>query len=163
VDRTLIAVDLRGDDATFVEAALALLPGTAAHLLHVAAPEPDFVGFAPGPGSVRRSVAATLRAELRALDHLVARARACGHEAACHVVRAPTTEGILAEAERVDATWIVARRRARGPALAALLGSTTQTLLRHASRPVLVLPPRELRPASPAVPGPVHAPYSRPP
>jgi nucleotide-binding universal stress UspA family protein len=141
MDRTLIAFELRADEAGFLDRALALLPGSAVHLLHVAAPEPDFVGFGPGPESVRESVAAGLRAEHAALERLVERARLCGHEAQCHLVRAPITDGILAEAEMIDAARIVARRRDRGAAAVTLLGSTTRDLLRRSTRPVLVLPP----------------------
>lgn len=141
MDRTLIAVDLRGDDRTFVERALALLPETGVELLHVAAPEPDFVGFGPGPDSVRRSLAAELREEHAALERLAEYARELGHEAEPHLVRAPTSDGILEQAERLGATRIVARRRDRGAAATALLGSTTRTLLRRSRLPVLILPP----------------------
>ena len=141
MDRTLIAVDLRGDERRFLEQALALLPGDGVELLHVAAPEPDFVGFGPGQDSVRNSVAAELRAEHAALERLVEHARGLGHEARLHLVRAPTVDGILVEAERLGATRIVARRRNRGAAAAALLGSTTRNLLRRSTVPVLVLPP----------------------
>jgi nucleotide-binding universal stress UspA family protein len=141
MDRTLIAVDLRADDGALVEEALVLLPATAIHVLHVAPPEPDFVGFGPGPPSVRRSLAAELRTEHAALERLVELARQRGHAAESHLIRAPTAEGILAEAERIGAARIVAKRRDRGLAAATILGSTTRTLLRQATCPVLVLPP----------------------
>ena len=78
---------------------------------------------------------------VEAEQRLVELARQRGHAAESHLIRAPTAEGILAEAERIGAARIVAKRRDRGLAAATLLGSTTRTLLRQATCPVLVLPP----------------------
>lgn len=56
------------------------------------------------------------------------------------VVPGPASETILAHADKADADLIVCGARGRGPFAGWLLGSTSRSLLRAASRPMLIIP-----------------------
>jgi nucleotide-binding universal stress UspA family protein len=138
----LVAVDLGPGTAALLDAAAALAgPEVRIHLVHVASPDPDFVGYEAGPPSVRDGVALELRDEHRALEALVADARGRGLDASGRLLRGPTVEVLLAEAERIGAALSIVGRHARRPLVEALVGSTARGLLRHSRLPVLVVPP----------------------
>ena len=110
------------------------------HLVHVAAPEPDFVGYQPGPPGVRQAVAESLRDERHRLDALVQRLRVDGLDVDGHLLRGVTAETILAEASRAKAAFVVVGSHARNALATALLGSTARELLRSGGIPVIVVP-----------------------
>ncbi len=69
-------------------------------LLHVAAPDPDFVGYETGPETVREHVAADLREEHRELQILADSLRDRGLRAHAVSVQGSTVETILERAAR---------------------------------------------------------------
>jgi nucleotide-binding universal stress UspA family protein len=121
-------------------AELAKALGAALWLVHVAAPDPDFVGYEPGPQSVRRSVAAELHDVHRRLQEHSAGLRADGIECTALLVQGSTPETIVREAARLEADLIVLGSHGHGAIRRALLGSVSEHVLHHAGRPVLVLP-----------------------
>jgi len=141
--KIVVAVDLAASTEAVLAGAAELARATGAELVlvHVALPEPDFVGYRAGPQSVRDALAEEFRDEHRRLEELAQRLSADGIAATPLLVRGPTVEKILAEAERVDARWIVVGTHGRGAVLEALLGSVSHDVLRKAARPVLVVPP----------------------
>ncbi len=143
MQRILVATDLTPASAAVVEQATTLAARTGAdlRLIHVARPDPDFVGYDAGPPSVREDVADELRDEHRHLEQLVDRLATRGVRASYHLTRGVTADAILAEAQRIDADLVVLGTHARGPLLEALLGSVSHDVLRSAHRPVLIVPP----------------------
>jgi len=109
-------------------------------LLHVAAPDPDFVGFDAGPQSVRDGRAEELRQEHRELQDEAQRLRDDGVQATALLVQGPTQEKIVSEAERLQVDLIVVGSHGRGAIRRALLGSVSEGLLREAPCPVLIVP-----------------------
>jgi nucleotide-binding universal stress UspA family protein len=110
-------------------------------ILHVAAPEPDFVGYAVGPGSVRDDVARDLRGSHRATETL---AEAAAARTGCSVtpltVQGVAMDAIVEHAERLGATFIVVASRAHGSIHALLVGDVVHEVLRKATVPVVVIP-----------------------
>jgi hypothetical protein len=85
--RVLACVDLTESSDRVLACARALTePEGELVILHVAAPEPDFVGYCVGPQSVREAGALELRNEHRQVQQLAA---ACA--ATCFVARAAQT------------------------------------------------------------------------
>src|SRR6186997_3216480 len=76
-------------------------------LLNVAEPEPDFVGFEPGPITVRQSVARDFKVEHQRLEDLKQRLAADIREVLALHIQGPTVEKILHEAGEQQAGWIV--------------------------------------------------------
>jgi nucleotide-binding universal stress UspA family protein len=121
-------------------AALADAFGAELTLLHVAAPDPDFVGYAVGPKSVRDSRAEELRAEHAELQTLSQALRDRGLTVHALLIEGPTVEKILEEADRVRADAIVVGSHGRGMLERVLLGSVSEGVVRGATCPVVVMP-----------------------
>ena len=117
-------------------------------LLHVAEPEPDFVGFEPGPAAVRASNALDFRAEHRQLDEYKQKLAASGVEVLALHIQGPLADKVLEEAERQGADLIVMGSHGHGALYNLLVGSVTSGVLKHARCPVLIVP---------ALPAPVAA------
>lgn len=117
--------------------------GAALWLLHVAEPDPAFVGYEAGPAVVRDAVAAEVRDRN---DDLQARARSLrerGFEVTALHVQGETARTILAEAARLDADLIVMGTHGHGAMFDLLVGSVSQAVLRDSAIPVLLVPVRE--------------------
>jgi nucleotide-binding universal stress UspA family protein len=136
------AVDFSEIPERVIEASaeLASVRGDEVLLLHVAAPDPDFVGWEAGPASVLEQRSGTLRGEHRQLQELAAALRERGFEVRAALVEGATAETIVEEAERHDARWIVVGSHGKGALKRALLGSVSENVTRHAPCPVVVVP-----------------------
>ena len=109
-------------------------------LLKVAEPEPDFVGFEPGPQTVRMAVAHDFRAEHSRLEDLKAVAEAGGLKATAMHVQGPIVDKILDQAKERGAVMIVMGSHGHGALYELLVGSITQGVLKGAKCPVVVVP-----------------------
>ena len=114
--------------------------GSPVTLLHVAAPNPDFVGLEVGPDTVRVSRAKELREEHRDLLDRAASLRERGVEAKALLVEGPTVDTILEEADRLDSDMIVIGSHGHGALYEALVGSICEGVVRRSTCPVLVVP-----------------------
>jgi nucleotide-binding universal stress UspA family protein len=138
----LAAIDFSPVSDAVVEHATRLAEafGCTLWLLHVAAPDPDFVGYEPGPQSVRHSVAAGLHDTHRRLQEQSAALRERGIDCTALLIQGSTPETIVREAERLHADLIVLGSHGHSAFRRALLGSVSEHVLHHASRPLLILP-----------------------
>jgi nucleotide-binding universal stress UspA family protein len=144
----LVAVDFSpvSDSAIEQGARLAQAFSGAVWLLHVAAPDPDFVGYDSGPPNVRQQVAHEMRDTHRRLQEHASTLRERGVEATALQVQGPTAETILHEAERLHADVIVLGSHGHGALHRALLGSVSEGILHRTTCPVLILPSRPTAP-----------------
>jgi nucleotide-binding universal stress UspA family protein len=138
----LVPVDFSDATPRVVTAAsdLARALGARMILLHVAEPEPDFVGFEPGPLSVRDAVARDMQSGHRRIEELKAGLAGSGLDVTALQVQGMAVEKILAEAEKLDAAYIVMGSHGHGALYHLLVGSATGGVLKHASCPVVVVP-----------------------
>ena len=143
MERILIAVDFSPGTGAMIDAAAALGRALEAEcwLVHVAAPEPAFVGYEVGPQSVRDQVATELIGEHHELHAVAARLRTGGLHVTAIQVQGPTVEKILDEAARLEVDLIVLGSHGHGALRRALLGSVSEGVLRAARCPVLIMPP----------------------
>jgi nucleotide-binding universal stress UspA family protein len=141
----LVAVDLSPASEKVVEAAgrLAKLTDAAVYVLHTAEPEPDFVGYDAGPEVVRTQIAQELRREHRDVQALAEKLRSDGIDATALLVRGPTVETTLKEAESLKAELIVVGSHGHGAVYDVLVGSYSAGIIRRSKLPVLVVPIRD--------------------
>jgi len=141
----LVAVDLSPASEKVVEAAgrVAKLTNAAVYILHTAEPEPDFVGYDAGPEVVRTQVAQELRQEHRDVQALAGKLRNDGIDATALLVRGPTVETTLKEAESLKADLIVVGTHGHGAVYDVLIGSYSAGIIRKSKLPILVVPIRE--------------------
>ena len=142
IDRILVCVDFSEVSDAVVEHAktIAALAGAEVRVLHVAAPDPDFVGFEAGPDSVRRQVAQTLREEHKTLETIARRLAEANVRAASIMVQGPTAETILEHVRRFRADLVVLGSHGHSALYHLLAGSVAEEVLRKSSVPVLIVP-----------------------
>ncbi len=110
------------------------------HLVHVAPPEPDFVGYAPGPDVVRGQVAAELRTQHQRLQELADRLRAGSIEATALLLQGPTVDALIAECGKRQAGLIVLGSHGHGAVYDLLVGSVAEGVVKRSKVPVLQVP-----------------------
>ncbi len=140
----LVCVDFSNVTSALIEAAerQSRALGADVVLLHVAPQEPDFVGFEVGPEPVRHIVAQRLREEHRQVQQLADALRARGIEAQGLLVMGSVVDKTLEQARRLHAEMILMGSHGHSAIYDLLVGSATESVLRHADRPVLVVPAR---------------------
>lgn len=123
-----------------VAADLAKTAGGSLYLLHVEAPDPEFVGYEPGPQHVRNQVARAIAEDRHEITALRDRLKGEGIDAHCIVLQGPTIEKIADEAVRLHADCVVVGSHGHGALHHLVLGSVSAGLIRRAACPVLVVP-----------------------
>ena len=109
-------------------------------LLHIAEPEPDFVGFEPGPVSVRSSVAKEFHSQHKGLDEAKHQLADTGIEVLALHIQGSTVEKIIHESAQQKADIIVLGSHGHGALHNLLTGSVAAGVLKSAKCPVLVVP-----------------------
>jgi len=138
----LVPIDFDGSEKSLIDKAIEIAHSfrSKVWLLHVAAPDPDFVGNDVGPQSVRDIRAETLREEHRALQEYADSMRAQNIDATALLIQGPTIEIILEESKKLNIDLLVASHHDHGLLYRALLGSVSNQLIKKSKIPVLVVP-----------------------
>jgi nucleotide-binding universal stress UspA family protein len=113
------------------------------YLVHVADPDPDFIGYKAGPDTVRDAMADKFHREHRQLEAAAIELRKEGVDATALLLQGPTAETILKEADRLSVDAILMGTRAHGAIHDLIVGSTSKGVLHKSTRPVLLVPPRD--------------------
>lgn len=143
MERILACVDFSAVTARILRQAghLAARVGAEVIVLHVAPPEPDWVGHGPGPQSVRDAVAHELRDAHGKTQRLADHLRADGWAPVkALTVRGSPAETILAQADALDVSFLVLGAHHHGVIHELFVGSVARKVLRRTARPVLVVP-----------------------
>lgn len=139
----LVCLDLAPTSQRVFErgAELALALGAEVHLLHVAAPEPTFVGYDPKGGPYDRDRRAReLKSEHAALARLADELRERGVAAKSLLVEGMTVETILEQADHLEADLVVVGSHGHHALHRFLIGSTADALTRRCPRPLVLVP-----------------------
>ena len=112
-------------------------------ILHVAEPEPDFVGYDVGPQYIRDSLAEQFHQEHRLAQEIAEKMREKGLEATALLIQGPTAEVILETAEKVEADIIVIGTHGKGAVYHLLVGSVSEAVIHKAECPIFVVPTHE--------------------
>jgi nucleotide-binding universal stress UspA family protein len=136
----LVPVDFSDVSAKVVETAALLARAFASRviLVNVAEPEPEFVGYDPGPLTVRVAVTRDLHADQRRLEAL--KAGLGGIDVLALHVQGSIPEEILDLAREHAVTLIVMGSHGHGALYHLFVGSVAAAVLKDAHCPVLVVP-----------------------
>ena len=140
--KILIGVDLSESTEKLVRKAEEIVRALSAEvwLLHVAEPEPDFVGLEVGPQSTRDSLSKRFHAEHRQIQEMAEQLRHTGLDTTALLVQGSTVETILKEALKLDVDMIVVGSHGRGAMYQLLVGSVSEGVLHKSECPVIVIP-----------------------
>lgn len=142
----LACVDFSDASELVVERAahVAQALGDRLHVLHVAADEPTIAGYDKDDiATYRRSDRAEqLLQEHQGLRELAERLQAGGLEVVPLLEMGGTIDKINETAERIDAELIAVGSHGHGALHHVVLGSVSHALVKHATRPVLIVPIR---------------------
>lgn len=109
-------------------------------IVHVAAPDPDLVGFEPGPQHIRDHRAHELRDEHQELQQLATALSTGGLDVRALLVQGPTVATILDEAARLRADIVVLGTHGHGTLHRLFVGSVCQQVLAATRTPLLIVP-----------------------
>lgn len=138
----LVPVDFSDVTPRVVETARSIARAFEARmvLLHVSEPEPDFIGFEPGPMAVRTAVARDFKKEHQKLEELSATVAVEGFQVLALHIQGPVVDKVIEEAKTQEAGAIVMGSHGHGALFEFLVGSVTSGVLRAAKCPVVVVP-----------------------
>lgn len=140
--KIILAVDFSDATRRMLDIAIEIAKDSSEHLylIHVAAPDPDFVGYEAGPQGERDAVAKHYNQEHQELAGLATIARQHDIAATALLIQGPTVEKLVLERGRLQADLVVAGSHGRSALLQFVLGSTSEGLVRKAGCPVLIIP-----------------------
>ena len=143
--KLLVAVDLSEftEKVVATVASIAKALGAEVWLVHIAEPEPEFVGLDAGPQSVRDDIAKVFHNEHRQIQEFADGLRETGIDTTALLLQGATTEKILEQAAKLNADMIVVGSHGRGAMLQLLVGSVSEGVLRKSACPVLVVPTQD--------------------
>ena len=138
----LVGVDFlkHTDDLIKTALELASAMNSKIWLLHVAAPDPDYVGYEAGPQFIRNERAEELKNEHHLMTEYVNEIRAKSINAEGLLVQGPTIETIISESNKLFIDLIICGHHRHNYLYNALFGSHSKSILMKSNIPVLVIP-----------------------
>lgn len=118
---------------------VALRYGAKLFFLHVEPPEPDFVGYRPGPQTVRDRLAGEWREEHARVQEIAQRARAAGADVLALQVQGVKVDAIVHEAARLHADLVVTTYHRHGLLYHVAFGDTLRRLAERLPCPILLV------------------------
>lgn len=149
----LMSVDFSAVTTAMIEAVPDLVRAPAGDhlhifLMHVAEPDPEFVGWEAGPEVVRDQMAAEFHREKKDLEDFAEKMRsAMDAQITPLLVQGPTVQTVCDEATKLDAELIVVGSHGHGATYDLFVGSISSGIIKKSNVPVLVVPAPD-RPAA---------------
>ncbi len=142
--KILVAIDFSESTPLVINQAMMLAQATDSKvwLIHIAAPEPDFVGYQTGPQTERDFMAHKFREEHREIQQWAEQLRQKGIDVVALLLQGATIEKILLEANKLAVDMIIVGAHGKTGLYKVLVGSVSEGILKGANCPVLVVPTR---------------------
>ncbi|MDT8391963.1 MAG: universal stress protein [Lentisphaeria bacterium] len=140
----LVAVDFsETTDVVMKEAEkLALALAGRVWVLHVAPPDPDFIGYDPGPQAERDYIARQRHREHCEVQDLARQLKEKGIQATAVLAQGDTAAVILEQADQLEADMIILGTHGHGAVYHLIAGSVSKGVIKRAVCPVYVVPSR---------------------
>ncbi|MDT0641510.1 universal stress protein [Zunongwangia sp. F363] len=142
IKNIMVAVDFNesvGELLAYAES-LAEKYGAKIWLVHVTEPDPDFVGFKPGPQYIRDFKAEELKEEHRSLQALRDAFLNKEIESEALLIQGSTVETVLKEAEKLKSDLMIVGTHKHSFLHNLLSESVSLKLLKNTSIPILTIP-----------------------
>ncbi len=141
----LVAVDLSEPTQRIVDTLLKCVhkDKDAVWLLHVAAPEPDFVGYGVDTPPIREVTAKNYHQEICDLERYEAQIKKAGMRVQSRIVQGVTAETILHKIEKWNIDMLIMGSHGKGFFKRVVLGSVSEEIVRRVEIPVVIVPVHE--------------------
>ncbi|MGB5321168.1 universal stress protein [Lutimonas sp.] len=138
----LVSIDFNNSEKILIDKAIEMAKAfdSKIWLLHVAAPEPEFIGFGVGPQYIRDTRAEELRKEHRLLSDYTDLIRLENQECEGLLINGATIEMILEEARKLAIDLIIIGHHDHHIMYKAFFGSVASGVIKKANIPVLIVP-----------------------
>lgn len=138
----LVAIDFRESSQKLINLAeeLALKFYAKLWLIHVAAPEPEYIGYQVGPQYVRNNRAAELRSEHKILENHVNELHKKHIAAQSLLIEGGTVKMIKEESERLGIDLVIVGHHKHGMFYKTFVGCTDAEVVSCSDIPVLIVP-----------------------
>lgn len=114
--------------------------GSKVWLVHIAAPDPDFVGYEVGPQYIRDNRAYELREEHRQLQNFAKELNKKGINAEGLLIQGTTIEMIINESEKLHIDLIIAGHHKHSFLYNAFIGSVSREIIEVSKIPLMIIP-----------------------
>ncbi|MGQ0829506.1 MAG: universal stress protein [Bacteroidota bacterium] len=137
----LVATDLEPKTQELIDFAITLAEkfGSKIWVVHIAEPEPDFVGYEVGPQYIRDAVAKDLRTEHKMVQNYTRLIEEKDIEAEGLMIQGPTIEMLLEEIKKLHADLIIIGSHKHSFLYKAFNDDISAELLKKSKIPLLVL------------------------
>ena len=112
-------------------------------LIHIARPDPEFIGYDVGPKYIRDARADHLREEHQKLNEYKIKLKALGVDCEVLLIQGEVLKMIQHEVEKLDIDLIVVGSHGRSMFYELLVGSVCENLLKHSKVPLFILPAKK--------------------
>lgn len=138
----LLALDLNASDNVLISHASDYAKKFEAKIwiVHIAEPEPDFVGYDVGPQYIRETRAEELKSQHKTLQKIVDKLTEDGIKCDALLVAGPTAETIQKEVEKLSIDLLIMGSHKHGFLYETFVGHTSIKLLKKLSIPLLIVP-----------------------
>ena len=138
----LVTIDFNKNEELLIDKAFQLAKafGSKLWLMHIAAPDPDFVGYDVGPQYIRDSRATELSEEHKLLQEYANNLKTKGVQSEGLLVQGATIEMILEESKKLNVDLIIAGHHKHGFFYKAFVGSVSAEIIKKSNIPVLTVP-----------------------
>lgn len=138
----LVAIDFKGNEQLLIDKAaeFAMAFHSKVWIIHIAAPDPDFVGYSAGPQDIRDDRASELKKQHRQLEMYAEDLKTKGLASEGLLIQGATLETLLQEADKLNINLIISGYQEHGFFYKALYGSISNALIKASKIPVLIVP-----------------------
>jgi nucleotide-binding universal stress UspA family protein len=138
----LVAVEMTDEESKVLDKAFEFAKAfnSKLWLLHIATPDPDFIGYEVGPQYIRDFRAKDLRNEHRQLQEYADNFINKGVEAEGLLIQGITIEMIMAESKKLNIDLIITGHHDHNFLYKAFVGSVSSAIIKKSKIPVLMVP-----------------------
>ena len=138
----LVAIDFKGNEQQVIDKAYEFAKALKAKiwLIHIAAPNPDYVGFEAGPQYIRDNRATQLKKEHKLLETYSDNLENKGVKAEGLLVQGATIEMIIEESKKLNIDLIIAGHSERSFLYKAIFGRVSRKIIKESNILTLIVP-----------------------
>jgi len=138
----LVAVDLKSSDQALISHASTLAEkfNSIVWIIHIAAPDPDFVGYGVGPIYIREMRADELRKEHKQLQQMADQLQKKSIRSEALLIQGPTVDMLKAEVKKLNIDLLIMGSHKHGFLYETWIGHTSVKVIKEIPVPVLIVP-----------------------